>query len=136
MEKRGSFNFWGGDELVCGGVFEISRIVELFFGVRVGGAFCEHNARSVEALVVLSSGSGGRDRAVDRIFAGTSETGVDEDSGRKDGACELGLGGKLCDSFCGGELQRIEALNVYSSHLSVLGVDVGDLVGGSSLFPV
>ena len=59
-----------------------------------------------------------------------------EDSGKKNGACELGSGGKLCDSFCGGKLQRIEAVDVYSPHLSVLGVDVGDLVGGNSLFPV
>jgi len=40
LEKRGSFDTGVGDELVCGGVSEISRIVELFFGVRVGGAFC------------------------------------------------------------------------------------------------
>jgi len=61
---------------------------------------------------------------------------MDENSGRKDGACELGSGGKRCDSFCGGELQRIEATDIYSSHLSVFGVDVGDLVGGTTLFPV
>ena len=104
MEEWGSFDLGDGIELVCGGVPEISRIVELFFGLRIGGAFCEHNAWSVEALVVLSSNSGNRDRALDRIFAGTSETVVDEDSGRKDGAYELGFGSKRCDSFCGGEL--------------------------------
>ena len=71
LEERGSFDFGSGDELVCGGVFEISRIVELFFGVRVSRAFCQHDARSFEALVVLSSNSGDRDCAVDRIFAGT-----------------------------------------------------------------
>ena len=59
-----------------------------------------------------------------------------KDSGKKNGACELGSGGKLCDSFCGGELQRIEAVDVYSLHLSVFGVDVGDLVEGNGLFPV
>jgi len=48
----------------------------------------------------------------------------------------MGFGSKCCDSFCGGELQRVEAVDVYSPYLSVLGVDVGDLVGGNGLFPV
>ena len=79
MEERGSFDLGGGDELVCVGISEISRIVELFSGVRVGGAFCEHDARSVEALVVLFSDSSDRNRPVDRIFARTSEAGLGKD---------------------------------------------------------
>ena len=71
LEERASFDFWGGDELVCGGVLKISRIVELFFGVRVGGAFCEHDARALETLVVFPSDFGDRDRPMDWVFAGT-----------------------------------------------------------------
>ena len=71
MEERSSFDFGVGDELVCGGVLKISRIVELFLGVRVGGAFCEHDARALKTLVVLSSNFGNWSHSMDGVFART-----------------------------------------------------------------
>ena len=94
----------GSTELVCGGVFEISGVMELFCGVRIGGEICQHNARQIKTVVVFSANSADWDGAVDRIFAGFDSAVLSQDEGEEVVPGLLGGWGGDRDSVCRGEL--------------------------------
>ena len=76
------------------------------------------------------------DGAVDWVFAGSHSTVLDQDEGSEVVPSSVGCWGGDCHSVCSGELQLIEASDVYSSDLSPFGVGRGDLVEWAGLSPL
>ena len=86
--------------------------------------------------MVFSSYPADWDGAVDRIFAGSHSRVLDQDEGQDIVPGLVGRWGGDRDSVCSGELQWIEASDVYSSDLSAFGVGTGDLVEWAGLSPL
>ena len=86
--------------------------------------------------MVFSSYPADWDGAVDRIFARSHPTVLDQDEGQDIVPGLVGRWGGDRDSVCSGELQWIEAADVYSSDLSAFGVGTGDLVEWEGLSPM
>ena len=72
---------------------------------------------------------------MDRVFAGLFRQSLTKMKDQTLSPVLWGVGGH-CHSVRRCELQRIEAAYVYSPHLSVLGLGVGDLVGWEGLSPM
>ena len=86
--------------------------------------------------MVFYSDSGDWGDSMDRFPTRIGQAGSGKDSGEKNRASGLVLGVERGDSFCGGELQWIEAADVYSSDLSGFGTGVSDLVEWEGLSPM
>ena len=86
--------------------------------------------------MVFYSDSGDWGDSMGRFPTRIGQAGSGKDPGEKNGAGGLVLGVERGDSFCGGELQWIEASDVYSSDLSAFGVGTGDLVEWAGLSPL
>ena len=78
--------------------------MEIFPGIGVSGAFCQHHAWAFETVVVFPADFGNWDGTVDGIFAGVGGSGMEEAERPFDDLDPVGVSRSGGHSFCGGEL--------------------------------